>query len=132
MRYVVILLVIVFFVGCSKTSHELKKGEPSYSLGEEELQKEIESNKPKKTKYDTRVEKLWINPIDTIFSKNPEICGRMTIGAAWRPIFVTIIKDKKTYGPYWADPNIWDKEWCVKVTDDLESGEYEAKVEIIK
>lgn len=113
-----------------KKFFECQKGK--YREDSEELKKEIELNKPKVTIYDTRVEKIWINPMSIVFTKNPKICGKMTLGAGWRAIFVTIRKDKKVYGTYWAEPNIWDKTWCTIIIDDLQSGEYEAKAEIIK
>lgn len=166
MKYFIVI-VLIFFIGCSKkqsveiskekftkpncfnfndTDFKEKKIDELIREAQEclrkrgqivreyseELKREIEKDKPKKTIYDTKTEKLWINTVKVYTTKNPQICGKMTLGAGWRPIFVTIEKDKKNYGTYWAEPNIWDKEWCAIITNDLESGQYKVKVELIK
>lgn len=83
----------------------------------------------KKINYYSKIEKIWINQIDEVYSINPKICGRLTT-AVDTGIKVTLNSDTQTYGPYIAAIDYYAKEWCTIVKDNLEMGiKYSVKAE---
>ena len=66
---------------------------------------------------------LLINEINTVNTKNPEICGTVTSKINENIEVSLENSSKKKYGPYIAEIKE-DNTWCVQVKDDLQNATY--------